>query len=126
MEDTETDMPITKANTQTEAIQFQIVETKPRFQGGDESTFSTWVNQQITYPQSAKDNGIQGRVILTFIVDTDGSVRNVKVLRGIDPLLDNEAIRAVSSSPKWTPGKHKGEPVQERYLPIICSSCAGV
>jgi len=103
-----------------EPIPFQLVEVKPSFQGGDANKFSTWVNTQLQYPKIAKDNDVQGRVTLQFTVDVDGSVTNVKVLRGVDPSLDNEAMRVVRMSPKWTPGRQKGKPVRVTYtFPVI-------
>jgi protein TonB len=63
----------------------------------------------------AKENGVQGRVVLSFIVDADGSVKNVVVLRGVDPSIDKEAVRVVSSSPKWTPGKQRDKAVKVKY-----------
>ena len=86
-----------------EAIPFQLVEEKPSFQGGDANQFSKWVNQRLVYPEIAKENGVQGRVTLQFTVEKDGSVTKVKVLRGVDPSLDKEAVRVVSQSPKWKP-----------------------
>lgn len=65
-------------------------------------TFGEWVNEELVYPEIAKENGVSGKVVLQFKVNTDGSVSNVKVIRGIDPALDREAIRVVSMSPKWT------------------------
>ena len=88
-----------------EAIPFQLVEEKPSFMGGDANEFSKWVNQRLVYPEIAKENGVQGRVTLQFTVESDGRVTNVKVLRGVDSSLDQEAVRVVSSSPRWTPGK---------------------
>ena len=88
-----------------EAIPFQLVEEKPSFNGGDANEFSKWVNSRLVYPEIAKENGVQGRVTLQFTVNADGTVSNVKVLRGVDSSLDKEAVRVVSSSPKWKPGK---------------------
>lgn len=103
-----------------EAIPFQLVETKPSFQGGDANDFSKWVNQRLVYPEIAKENGVQGRVMLQFQVNPDGSVSNVKVLRGVDPSLDKEAVRVVSSSPKWSPGKQRDRAVKVTYtFPVI-------
>lgn len=103
-----------------ETIPFQLVEEKPKFQGGDANDFSKWVNQRLVYPEVAKENGIQGRVMLQFTVNTDGSVSGVKVLRGVDPSLDKEAVRVVSSSPKWTPGKQRDRKVKVTYtFPVI-------
>ena len=80
-----------------EAIPFQLVEEKPSFMGGDANEFSKWVNQRLVYPEIAKENGVQGRVTLQFTVESDGRVTNVKVLRGVDSSLDQEAVRVVSS-----------------------------
>ena len=103
-----------------EAIPFQLVEKKPKFQGGDANAFSKWVNQRLVYPEIAKENGVQGRVMLQFQVNPDGSVTNVKVLRGVDPSLDKEAVRVVSSSPKWEPGRQRDRAVKVTYtFPVI-------
>ena len=103
-----------------EAIPFQLVEEKPSFQGGDANTFSKWVNQRLEYPEIAKENGVQGRVTLQFTVEKDGSVTKVKVLRGVDPSLDKEAVRVVSTSPKWSPGKQRDRAVPVTYtFPVI-------
>ena len=107
-------------SVEEEAIPFALVEQKPMFQGGDANAFSKWVNQHLAYPDIAKENGIQGRVTLQFTVGTDGKVSGVKVLRGVDPSLDKEAVRVVSSSPKWTPGKQRDRPVKVTYtFPVI-------
>ncbi len=103
-----------------EAIPFQLVEEKPSFQGGDANQFSKWVNQRLEYPEIAKENGVQGRVTLQFTVEKDGSVTKVKVLRGVDPSLDKEAVRVVSMSPKWKPGKQRDRAVPVTYtFPVI-------
>ena len=103
-----------------EAIPFQLVEEKPSFQGGDANQFSKWVNQRLVYPEIAKENGVQGRVTLQFTVEEDGSVSKVKVLRGVDPSLDKEAVRVVSMSPKWKPGKQRDRAVPVTYtFPVI-------
>ena len=103
-----------------EAIPFQLVEEKPKFQGGDANDFSKWVNQRLVYPEIAKENGVQGRVMLQFTVAPDGSVTNVKVVRGVDSALDKEAVRVVSSSPKWTPGRQRDRAVKVVYtFPVI-------
>ena len=103
-----------------EAIPFQLVEQKPSFNGGDANEFSKWVNQRLQYPEIAKENGVQGRVMLQFTVNADGTVSNVKVLRGVDPSLDKEAVRVVSSSPKWKPGKQRDRNVKVTYtFPVI-------
>ena len=103
-----------------EAIPFQLVETRPSFNGGDANEFSKWVNSRLEYPEIAKENGDQGRVTLQFTVEKDGSVTNVKVVRGVDPSLDKEAVKVVSSSPKWTPGKQRDRAVRVTYtFPVI-------
>ena len=103
-----------------EVFPFAIVEKKPQFQGGDQNDFTKWVFKNIVYPEIAKENGVSGRVTLQFTVETDGSVKNVKVLRGVDSSLDKEAVRVVSSSPKWTPGKQRGKAVKVQFtFPVI-------
>ena len=103
-----------------EAIPFQFVEEKPSFNGGDANEFSKWVNSKLQYPEIAKENGVQGRVTLQFTVNPDGSVSNVKVLRGVDSSLDKEAVRVVSMSPKWKPGKQRDRAVKVTYtFPVI-------
>jgi protein TonB len=94
---------------------FFVVEVMPMFKGGDISKFREWVGKRTNYPQAAFDNKIRGTVFLTFIVEKDGSVSNVTVVKGVDPLLDNEAVKAISESPKWTPGLQRGQPVRVRF-----------
>ncbi len=103
-----------------EEVPFAIVEHKPKFQGGDQNDFTKWVFNNIVYPEIAKENGVQGRVYLQFTVDKDGSVKNVKVLRGVDSSLDKEAVRVVSSSPKWEPGRQRDKPAKVTFVfPVI-------
>ena len=103
-----------------EEVPFAIVEQKPTFQRGDANTFTKWVFSKIVYPEIAKENGVQGRVTLQFTIETDGSVKNVKVLRGVDSSLDKEAVRVVSSSPKWSPGMQRNKPVRVKYtFPVV-------
>ena len=111
---------VVEEEVEDEAIPFQLVEEKPSFQGGDANQFSKWVNQRLVYPEIAKENGVQGRVTLQFTVEKDGSITKVKVLRGVDPSLDKEAVRVVSSSPKWKPGKQRDRAVPVTYtFPVI-------
>ncbi|MDR2563506.1 MAG: energy transducer TonB [Prevotellaceae bacterium] len=98
-----------------EVIPFAIVEEKPKFQGGDANSFTKWVNSKIVYPLSAQENNIQGTVYLSFDVGVDGSLSNIKVIRGVDPLLDQEALRVVKMSPKWTPGRQQNKAVKVSY-----------
>lgn len=103
-----------------EAIPFALVEEKPKFQGGDANTFSAWVSKNLKYPEVAQENGVSGRVIVQFTVNPNGSVSDVKVLRGVDPSLDKEAVRVIQSSPKWTPGKQRDRAVKVTYqFPVI-------
>lgn len=97
------------------AVPFAVVEEKPEFDGGDANKFSKWVAKNIVYPETARENEIQGRVILSFDVNEEGAVENVVVLKGVDEALDAEAVRVVSSSPAWTPGKQNGNPVKVNY-----------
>ncbi len=111
---------VEEEHVEEEAIPFQLVEKKPKFQGGDANDFSKWVNSKLVYPEIAKENGVQGRVVLQFTVNPDGSVSNVKVLRGVDASLDKEAVRVVSSSPKWEPGRQRDRAVKVTYaFPVI-------
>ena len=111
---------VEEETVEEEAIPFQLVETKPSFNGGDANEFSKWVNERLVYPEIAKENGVQGRVMLQFTVGADGKVSNVKVLRGVDPSLDKEAVRVVSMSPKWKPGKQRDRAVKVTYtFPVI-------
>lgn len=103
-----------------EEIPYVFVEQKPSFQGGDANAFSKWVATRLQYPEIAKENGVQGRVMVSFTIKSDGTVANVRVTRGLDPALDKEAIRVVSSSPKWAPGKNRDRAVNVTYsLPVI-------
>jgi len=91
---------------------YVIVQDMPKFKGQDLNKFSQWVNERVKYPQVALDNGIQGTALVGFVVEPDGTLSNVKILRDIDESLKNEVIRVVSSSPKWTPGKQWDVPVR--------------
>lgn len=92
-----------------------IVETMPTFRGGDLNVFRNWVNKRTRYPEEAITNKIRGTVFLTFIVEKDGTVSNVTVIKGVHPLLDDEAVKAIASSPKWSPGLQRGQPVRVRF-----------
>ena len=103
-----------------EDIPVAVVEEKPKFMGGDENEFTKWVGKNMVYPEIAKENNIQGRVICSFVVAPDGKVVDVKILRGVDASLDKEAIRVINMSPKWTPGKQRNKPVRVKYtFPVI-------
>ena len=101
-------------------VKYSLLETKPRFQDGDVGQFSHWVNEHLKYPKEAVKDSLQGRVTLQFTIEKDGSVTDVHVLRGCASILDEEAVRVVSQSPKWTPGLIKGEPVRVIYnFPVV-------
>ena len=92
-----------------------VVEEMPTFQGGDIDVFRNWVAKNVKYPEEAVRNGIQGQVFVMFVVNEEGAVQDVTITRGVDPVLDSEAIRVVKSSPIWTPGKHDGEIVPVKF-----------
>ena len=97
---------------------FVVVEEMPEFPGG-ELALRTYIAKAIVYPTVAQENGIQGKVFVTFVVNKDGSVSNAKIARGVDASLDAEALRVVSTLPKWKPGKQRGVPVRVSYtVPI--------
>lgn len=97
---------------------FDVVEEQPSFPGG-QGALMQWLRDNIKYPIIAAENGIEGRVIVQFVVSKSGSISNVNVVRGVDPSLDKEAVRVVSNMPNWTPGKQNGTTVNVRYtLPV--------
>lgn len=96
------------------------VDVKPGFQGGGVNDFIRWVNSKLLYPQIAVSAGVQGRVVVSFKVNSDGKVSDVDVLRGVCDALDQEAVRVISASPVWTPGKRKGKNVAVSYtFPVV-------
>jgi protein TonB len=97
---------------------FTVVEEQPGYPGGEEARIG-FLQQNIKYPEEAKELGIQGKVFVTFVVEVDGAISDVRVLRGIGGGCDEEAIRVVKSMPKWVPGKQRGVPVRVQFnLPI--------
>ncbi|GAT64246.1 energy transducer TonB [Paludibacter jiangxiensis] len=93
---------------------YLIIEPMPEFPGGYDS-LQSFIARNLQYPRTAQENGIQGRVVVQFTIDTDGSITNVHVIRSVDPALDNEAIRVVKTMPKWKPGTNKNKPVAVQY-----------
>ena len=93
---------------------FTVVEQMPMFPGGDAALMG-YLRDNIHYPTVAAENGVQGRVVVGFVVERDGSITDVNILRGVDPSLDREAMRVVKSMPKWTPGKQNGSAVRVKY-----------
>ena len=113
-------VPVDEEEVEEETLPFVTVEQKPKFNGGDANEFSKWVNSRLVYPEIAKENGLSGRVTLSFTIKADGTLSDVKVLRGVDPSLDQEAVRVVKSSPKWTPGKQRDRTVAVSFtFPVI-------
>ncbi len=97
---------------------FEVVEKMPEFPGGKQGMLN-WLKKNIRYPKEALKKKIEGRVIVTFVVNEKGKVVEPTIVRGIDPLLDNEALRLIKQMPKWKPGEEKGEPVRVKFtLPV--------
>lgn len=100
-------------------VPFMNAEVMPSFQGGDLNKFRTWVQSNVKFPQIALENGIQGRVVLEFVIERDGRLTNIKVLVTPDRSLSEEAIRVLNKSPKWSPGKQRNQVVRVKYtLPV--------
>jgi TonB family protein len=123
-------MPVKKENSKEEkSVQngdiFTVVEKMPSYPGGDEARIK-FFTENIKYPQEARQKGITGTVFVTYIVEEDGSVTNVKILRGIGSGCDEEALRVVSLMPKWNPGMQRGKPVRTQFnIPIKFSLSKG-
>lgn len=110
--------PVASMEEGDEGEVFEIVEQNPSFPGGNEALMK-WLSKNLKYPASAQENNIQGRVLVQFVVNKDGSIVDPKVLRSVDPALDKEALRVVSAMPKWQPGKQRGKTVRVRFtLPV--------
>jgi protein TonB len=110
--------PVEDEEEVEEAEIFTVVESMPTFPGGM-GALMKYLAENIKYPPLAKESGIQGRVFINFVVEPDGRISNVKVLRGIGGGCDEEAVRVVKSMPKWSPGKQRGKPVRVSYnLPV--------
>ncbi len=125
IEDTEADqeteveiVEIVEEEEEEEAKVFVIVENMPEFPGGQKG-LRKHIAKSVQYPEIAKENGIQGKVYVKFVVNQTGNIEQVKVLRGVDPALDKEAIRVIKSLPKWKPGSQRGKPVKVSFtVPI--------
>ena len=110
--------PAAEVETVQDSI-YRVSDAMPEYPGGP-NEMMRYIQENIKYPQSAIDNKIEGRVFVTFVVEKDGSISNAAVMRGIDKECDAEALRVVSSMPKWNPGQHKGEVVRTQFtIPII-------
>ncbi len=107
------------AQTKKNDMVFDVVEVMPQFPGGQIAMLQ-YLMKNIKYPEQAMKEGIQGRVAVSFIVEKDGSISDVKPVLSVHPLLNKEAVRVVKSMPKWSPGKHNGKPVRVRFnLPVM-------
>lgn len=105
---------VTEQPKEEETKVFDVVEQMPSFPGGPSALFE-YLSKNIKYPVVAEENGVQGRVIVTFVVERDGSITDVKVAKSVDPSLDKEATRVVKSMPHWIPGKQNGSAVRVKY-----------
>jgi protein TonB len=115
---------VTEEEEVAEAEIFTVVEDQPTFPGGDEARIR-FLQNNIKYPQMARESSIQGTVYVTFVVERDGSVTDVRVLRGIGGGCDEEAIRVIKAMPKWVPGKQRGKPVRVQFNMPIKFTLAG-
>ena len=109
--------PVVEEEEEAESAQqfFTVVEKQPEFPGGTAELFK-YLSKAIKYPVIAQENGIQGRVVCSFVVNRDGSIVDIQVMRGVDPSLDKEAVRVISEMPKWKPGEQRGKPVRVRFI----------
>ena len=99
---------------------FEVVEQMPEFPNGGMAGLMQYLSKNIKYPTIAQENGTQGRVTVQFVVNRDGSIVDAKVLRGVDPYLDKEAVRVIMGMPKWKPGMQRGKPVRVKYtVPVM-------
>ncbi len=109
--------PVVEEEEEEESAQqiFSVVEKQPEFPGGM-SELMKFLAKSIKYPVIAQENGIQGRVVCSFVVNRDGSIVDIQVMRGVDPSLDKEAVRVIGTMPKWKPGEQRGKPVRVRFI----------
>ena len=105
---------LSKSHSDSNSKVYDAVDEMPQFPGGPSALFE-YLSRAVRYPVEAEANGIQGRVLCSFVVEPNGSISNVKVIKSVDPSLDKEAIRVISSMPKWIPGKYNGTPVRVNY-----------
>ena len=111
--------PVVVEEASDEGEIFQVVEQMPEFPGGMQALM-TYLSKNIKYPSVAQDNGIQGRVLVSFVVNKDGSIVDPEVIKSVDAALDKEAMRVIKAMPKWNPGKQRGKPVRVKYtVPVL-------
>lgn len=108
------DVPIVVEEPEEEQQIFQVVENMPEFPGGT-SALMAYLRKNIKYPTICQEQGIQGRVIVQFVVEKDGSIASPEVIKPVNPYLDKEALRVISSMPKWKPGEQRGKPVRVKF-----------
>lgn len=112
--------PVEEEEEPEENVIFEVVEEQPEFPNGGMSGLMQYLSKNIKYPPIAQENGTQGRVIVQFVVNRDGSIVDAKVMRGVDPYLDKEALRVIAGMPKWKPGKQQGKAVRCRFtVPVM-------
>ena len=111
--------PVVETEVVDEDVIVDVAEIMPEFPGGT-AALMKYLGTNIKYPTIAQENGTQGRVIIQFVVERDGSITDVRVARGVDPYLDKEAVRVVKSMPKWIPGKQNGKAVRVKFtVPVM-------
>lgn len=111
--------PVAIEEASDEGEIFQVVEQMPEFPGGMQALMA-YLSKNIKYPSVAQDNGIQGRVLVSFVVNKDGSIVDPEVIKSVDAALDKEAMRVIKAMPKWNPGKQRGKPVRVKYtVPVL-------
>lgn len=112
------DITIKEEKYDSEQTIFEVVEQMPQFPGG-EAALKQWVSSHVKYPPIAEENAIQGVVVCSVVIETDGSISNVKVARSIDPSVDRESVRVIKAMPRWTPGRQNGKPVRVKFtIPV--------
>jgi len=112
--------PVVEEEEPEEQTIFEVVENMPEFPNGGMAGLMQYLSKNIKYPTIAQENGTQGRVTVQFVVNKDGSIVDAKVLRGVDPYLDKEAVRVIMGMPKWKPGMQRGKPVRVKYtVPVM-------
>ena len=112
--------PVEEEEEPEEQTIFEVVEQMPEFPNGGMAGLMQFLSKNIKYPTIAQENGTQGRVTVQFVVNRDGSIVDAKVLRGVDPYLDKEALRVIGTMPKWKPGMQRGKPVRVKYtVPVM-------
>ncbi|MDR0891899.1 MAG: energy transducer TonB [Mediterranea sp.] len=111
--------PVVQEEEPEEQTIFEVVEKMPEFKGG-QTALMQYLSKNIKYPTIAQENGTQGRVIVQFVVNKDGSIVDAKVMRSVDPYLDKEALRVINAMPKWEPGMQRGKPVRVKFtVPVM-------